>query len=236
MLRPRLTFANVIACSALFIALGGTGYAALKLPKNSVGNLQLKGGAVNSAKVADGSLKAVDFAAGQLPAGATGATGTTGASGTQGPAGTAGANGANGINGTNGTNGATGSPGPFPDTLPSGKTIRGAYALSGPGTASAETAISYVWPLASAPAVVRVPLGGPNPAGCPGTPANPTANPGYLCIYVGVQSSNTNFAQLNFFNPANGISSSSLQGVVVYANGLAPGYWESEGTWAVTGS
>ena len=52
MLRPRLTFANVIACSALFVALGGTGYAALNLPKNSVGNLQLKPGAVNSAKVA----------------------------------------------------------------------------------------------------------------------------------------------------------------------------------------
>jgi hypothetical protein len=34
--RP-LTFANVVACLALFVALGGASYAAFKLPKNSVG-------------------------------------------------------------------------------------------------------------------------------------------------------------------------------------------------------
>ena len=69
MLRPRLTFANIAASAALFVALGGTGYAALSLPKNSVGNLQLKAGSVNSAKVADGSLKAADFEKSQLPTG-----------------------------------------------------------------------------------------------------------------------------------------------------------------------
>src|ERR1700709_307296 len=87
MLRPRLTFANVIACTALFVALGGTGYAALNLPKNSVGNLPLQPGAVTAAKVADGSLKKVDFGEGQLPTGATGPAGPTGATGPQGPAG-----------------------------------------------------------------------------------------------------------------------------------------------------
>ena len=37
---------NVIAYLALFVALGGTSYAALKLPKNSVGSAQIKNGAV----------------------------------------------------------------------------------------------------------------------------------------------------------------------------------------------
>jgi hypothetical protein len=35
--RPPLTFANVIAVLALFIALGGGSYAALQVPKGSVG-------------------------------------------------------------------------------------------------------------------------------------------------------------------------------------------------------
>jgi hypothetical protein len=39
--RGRLTYANVIASLALFVALGGTGYAALRLPRNSVGPAQM---------------------------------------------------------------------------------------------------------------------------------------------------------------------------------------------------
>ncbi len=41
----RLTYANVMATAALFIALGGGAYAAFKVPKNSVGTKQLKNGA-----------------------------------------------------------------------------------------------------------------------------------------------------------------------------------------------
>jgi hypothetical protein len=37
----RLTYANVIASLALSVALGGTGYAALRLPGNSVGSAQM---------------------------------------------------------------------------------------------------------------------------------------------------------------------------------------------------
>jgi hypothetical protein len=81
----------VVALLALFVAIGGTGYAAFKLPANSVGARQLKPDAVSSSKVADGSLKAKDFKTGQLPAGA------------QGPQGVAGAKGDPGTNGTNAT-------------------------------------------------------------------------------------------------------------------------------------
>jgi hypothetical protein len=61
--RPRLTFANVVACLALFIALGGTGYAAFKLPRHSVGNPQLKRNAVTSSKVKKGGIGLSDIKA-----------------------------------------------------------------------------------------------------------------------------------------------------------------------------
>jgi hypothetical protein len=60
--------AMVLAFVALLVALGGTSYAAIQLPANSVGAKQMKKNAVNSAKVKNGSLKAADFATGQLPA------------------------------------------------------------------------------------------------------------------------------------------------------------------------
>lgn len=47
----RLTYANVTATLALFIALGGTSYAALTLPKNSVGSKQIRKGAVGAAEL-----------------------------------------------------------------------------------------------------------------------------------------------------------------------------------------
>jgi hypothetical protein len=75
-----LTFANVVACLALFIALGGASYAAFKLPKDSVGSRQLKKGAVTAAKVKPGSLLAKSFKAGQLPTGAVGPRGPAGTS------------------------------------------------------------------------------------------------------------------------------------------------------------
>ncbi len=67
MKRPRLTYANVLSTAALFVALGGTGYAITTLPANSVGTLQIKAGAVNSAKVKNGSLLGKDLKAGVLP-------------------------------------------------------------------------------------------------------------------------------------------------------------------------
>jgi hypothetical protein len=94
--RTHVTYANVTATLALFVALSGSAYAAIKLPANSVGTAQLQNNAVISAKVADGSLLAADFKAGQLPAGQRGPKGPTGPSGPAGPAGAQGPSGAAG--------------------------------------------------------------------------------------------------------------------------------------------
>ncbi len=73
----RLTYANVVATLALFIALGGASYAAIKLPKNSVGTKQLKQGAVTKAKISASAQKALVGQAGPPgPAGPAGAPGS----------------------------------------------------------------------------------------------------------------------------------------------------------------
>jgi len=85
--RRKLTYANVVATLALFIALGGATYAATKLPKNSIGAKQIKKNSVNSAKVQNGSLLAEDFKPGQIPAGKEGPQGPKGDAGAAGPRG-----------------------------------------------------------------------------------------------------------------------------------------------------
>jgi len=91
-----VSYANVVASLALFVALGGGAYAATQLPKNSVGAKQIKKNAVRSSEVKNRSLRAADFKAGQLPRGAQGIPGMPGAQGPQGPKGDAGGAGRNG--------------------------------------------------------------------------------------------------------------------------------------------
>lgn len=77
-LRPRLTYANVVATLALVLAIGGgTVYAAVKLGKNDVKSRHIAKGAVKtsdlgknavkSPKVKDGTIQAADIAAGVIP-------------------------------------------------------------------------------------------------------------------------------------------------------------------------
>jgi hypothetical protein len=77
----RVTFGDIAATLALFIALGGVSWAATTLPKSSVGKKQLKSNSVVSKKVKDGSLAAGDFKKGQLPEGPKGPTGDQGPQG-----------------------------------------------------------------------------------------------------------------------------------------------------------
>jgi hypothetical protein len=96
-IRQRLTYANVIATCALFLALGGGAYAATQLPQNSVGTDQLKAGAVTGGKIAKKTRKQLQGERGPIgpqgPQGKTGAKGATGSAGAKGAAGTAGTDG-----------------------------------------------------------------------------------------------------------------------------------------------
>jgi hypothetical protein len=99
-LRARLSYANVMATIAVFIALGGSSFAALRVtsrnvPKDALTGADIKNltgrdvasnsltGAdvknLGSRDVANGRLLAEDFAPGQLPAGPPGRDGVNGA-------------------------------------------------------------------------------------------------------------------------------------------------------------
>ena len=86
--RGRLTYANVVATLALFLALGGTSYALTVTGRDvrddSLTGRDVRTGSLRSSDVRDGSLLAADFGAGQLPRGEKGEKGDPG---DRGPAG-----------------------------------------------------------------------------------------------------------------------------------------------------
>jgi hypothetical protein len=66
-LRPRFTYANVVATLALFLVLtGGAAYAATHLPKNSVGSKQLRKNSVTAAKIKNGTITGAKINLGTL--------------------------------------------------------------------------------------------------------------------------------------------------------------------------
>jgi hypothetical protein len=104
-LRTRLTFANVVSVIALFVALGGSSYAALTITGRNVRDSSL-----TTRDVKNRSLLGVDFKPGQLPAGPQGPQGPQGAQGPQGPQGL---QGLQGLKGDTGDKGDTGNQGPI---------------------------------------------------------------------------------------------------------------------------
>jgi hypothetical protein len=112
------TYANVMATLAVFVALGGSSYAAVTLSQNSVKsghigkgqvrNSDIARNAIRSSHVRDGSLLSKDFKAGQLGTGASGTTGPAGPVGPTGPAGIEGPAGAEGPAGPQGPAGPSG--------------------------------------------------------------------------------------------------------------------------------
>ena len=55
-MQAKLSFANVMATTAVFIALGGGAYAATQIPNNSVGTKQLKNSAVTTPKIKNSAV------------------------------------------------------------------------------------------------------------------------------------------------------------------------------------
>jgi hypothetical protein len=206
--RSKLTYANVMATVAVFLVLaGGSAFAATQmLPKNSVGPKQLKKGAVTPPKLSKAAKSTL-----------------TGPRGTIGPVGP---KGDKGDKGDKGERGNTGEAGPFPTTLPNGRTVVGVYDIEGTANSVHDLstgAISYVYP-APGQQVEYIPVGGTNPH-CTGSPATPTAPPGFTCIYETVRN-NISSASVNFSNS---------NGVGLAASSEATGNYAISGTWAATG-
>ena len=151
-------------------------------------------------------------------------TGPKGATGTQGPV------------GPNGPAGATGPQGLFPGLLPSGATLRGAYAVFGTASSSGALAgdqISFGFELSAAPTAHFINSGATPPAACPGTAAQPEAAPGNLCIYEGTVA---NVGARTFQDPVTLLTGSTVRawGAEVGAVSAAAGNFYTAGSWAVT--
>ena len=85
----RPSYSNVMATAAMFIALGGTSYAAVKITGAEVRDGSLTGRDVRNSSlsgrdVRNGSLRAADIARGQIPSGPRGPQGVAGPTGGKG--------------------------------------------------------------------------------------------------------------------------------------------------------
>lgn len=213
--------AMLVALAALFVALGGTSWAVSQLPKNSVGSKQLKKNsvtaskvrkaAITSVKVKDGSLLAKDFKAGQLPRGEQGPAGRDGQPGPQ------------------GLPGERGPAGPLLDQLPSGRTLKGSFVVSGYSPSQINplsSNISYPLPLPSEPQGHYLNQGDEPTGQCPGSVSDPQAAPGALCLY---EASATNKHEASVMT-----SHAPRFGATPFMLVSSGGMGEVRGTWAVT--
>jgi collagen triple helix repeat protein len=122
-LRAHCTYANVMASLAVFVALGGTSYAALRVTGDNVVDNSLRGRDVKNDSLGTrdiANLRATDFAPGDLPVGPRGPRGERGPAGAQGARGSIGPSGQQGLDGDRGPAGPPGPVGPTGLTGPPG--------------------------------------------------------------------------------------------------------------------
>jgi hypothetical protein len=160
--------------------------------------------------------------------------------GRRGPQGARGPQGLQGPGGLQGPKGDQGEPGPFPDPLPSGKTIRGSWALAGPHTSTAvalglaQAPISFGFTLPSAPSPHYRGSGAPPTADCPGSVSNPQAAPGRLCIF---EAGRINMGQPSICNPVTATCGTTVSrfgaNLEAFSNNSSANYF-ANGTWAAT--
>ncbi len=178
---PRPTYANVCSTIALFLAVGGTAWAAATLPEGSVTTREIQNGTIRGVDVRNGSLTSADFANGTL---LRGARGETGAGGAPGAAGATGSTGATGLGGQAGTAGADGRNASEP--LRSGETVYGVAGGNdwvGGGGITNYVSLPARAPTALDSAHVNTAEGYDADPACTGSAASPTAPAGKVCIY-----------------------------------------------------
>ena len=236
-LRVKLTYANVAATIALFLALTGVTVGVAKLGRGNVGTKQLRNGAVTSRKLHKDAVNASKIAPGavgrsQLANGAVGTGKISNGSVTTSKL----ANGA--VTRAKIDSGSL----PLIATLSSGQTLRGSFDLGGDfgggGVQTFRGGQTFQFPLTNAPSgpsanVIDASVASPVfTASCPGigggNAQTPNAAAGQLCVYITAKSSN--FSSL-------GIDSSALTrlgfGLTAAFSAPAAGN-QVTGFWAVT--
>lgn len=231
--------ALIISLIALFVALGGTAYATTSLPKNSVGTKQLKKNAVTTAKIKRQAVTAAKINTNGLTVpnathaisavSATSATNATNAShATTADSATSATNATNATNASHATSADSATSASSPGLLGSGETETGvvhAIAPEASGAAYLGTAISFPFPLASAPAAHYITSG--STVQCPGSVGNPTATSGNLCVYQDNVSNSGGAVAFEFV---------TKWGAGIYMPTPAgSSYSGFQATWAVTG-
>jgi hypothetical protein len=213
MKRFRPSPALVVSLIALFVALGGTSYAAFAVPANSVGTKQLKNAAVTGAKIKNGAVTASKInAAGLTVPNADHATSADTAL----------------------------SPGTLPSGKTEIGTYAIDFTDTSGGTPGS-VGITFPFPLAAAPSVGGVGSpdfiahGSASTANCPGTVANPQAAAGHLCVYE-LYSSAVLSRCVAKVTDTYVCDAASRWGAVVNIQSTAAGRVTSVGTWAVTAS
>lgn len=254
-LRPKLSYSNVIASVALFVALGGAAVAA-GLPKNSVGPRQLKKGAVTAAKIHRGAVTSGKLAPKSVVAGKLGPNAVTPGNIVNGGITTA-KIGAGAVIASSIKNGVVtanklanesvtaaklgkGSVtlaklgdevAPLLGTLRSGQTLRGSFDLGSVAGGAGEltrSGTSFQFPLTNAPAVTVLQKGqtSANCAGL-GSGQTPAATGGNLCVYV------TESTNLDETTPL-AVENNTRLGFGLVAKAKAAGTYFAYGQWAVT--
>jgi hypothetical protein len=155
-----------VAVVALIAAVAGTAFAA---------------GGLNGKQKKEVKKIAKQFAGKPGKVGPPGPQGGQGAKGDTGPKGDAGAR---GEAGPHGEEGPEGPPGPTETKLPPGETEKGLWQFETEGNSFALMTISFPLRVEPVPTTNYVEPGEGPTEPCPGTPVEPTAAPGQLCIYA----------------------------------------------------
>jgi hypothetical protein len=202
-----------IAIMALIVALAGTAFAAkqvfTKAQEKKIVKIAKKYAGKNGKNGAAG------------PAGPQGPKGDAGAKGATGPAGEPGSDGSDG---QNGEPGACSVAKPV-CTAPPGATLQGRWGGGGIGINATFITISFPLALEKAPKAILVKTAGENEDKCPGETAEPTAEPGYVCVYVEEASGEVNVKETE------GVFTTGLKFAIL---DLAGGNAFAAGSWAVT--
>ena len=133
--------------------------------------------------------------------------------------------------------GVVGPPGPFTEELPSGKTLRGTFFMTGEAAGADEEAgthITFGFALSAAPTPHFIVQGVTPPTQCPGNAGSPAAQPGHLCIYESFRLNAKDEGLCSVGGATTVCPGAGPLGAGLFVFSASSGRFQSAGTWAVT--